>query len=196
MPRSEDFGEPSVTVAKQANPLIGPGIVPDVELVRLHVVVERVAGHETSTTHVFDGDVCRIGSHASNDLVLDDPMISRFHCRIAREGHGWRITDTGSTNGTRLGGVKVLAAELEQEAVLVLGESVIRVTPVSRGHVSRIAVPAQFGAIVGHSVAMQRLFAVLERIAASEIDVLIHGESGTGKELVATELVQRSGRAD
>jgi transcriptional regulator with GAF, ATPase, and Fis domain len=37
---------------------------------------------------------------------------------------------------------------------------------------------------------------VLERIAASEIDVLIHGESGTGKELVATELVQRSGRAD
>jgi DNA-binding NtrC family response regulator len=40
------------------------------------------------------------------------------------------------------------------------------------------------------------MFAVLERVAASEIDVLIHGESGTGKELVATELVQRSARAD
>src|SRR3954462_11715971 len=123
MPRSEDFGEQSVTVAKHANPLLDagrPGTAPDVELVRLHVIVERVAGNETSTTHVFDGDVCRIGSHASNDLVLDDPMISRFHCRIAREGQGWRIPDTGSTNGTRLGGVKVLAAELEQEAVLVL----------------------------------------------------------------------------
>ena len=72
----------------------------------------------------------------------------------------------------------------------------IRVTPVSRGHVSRIAATAQFGAIVGQSAAMQRFFAVLERVAASDIDVLIHGESGTGKELVATELVQRSSRAE
>ncbi|MDB4937046.1 MAG: Response regulator of zinc sigma-54-dependent two-component system [Labilithrix sp.] len=196
MPRSEDFGEPELTRAKHANPLAVPGAAAAVELVRLHVVVERVAGRETSETHVFDGDVCRIGSHASNDLVLDDKTISRFHCRIAREGNAWRITDTGSKNGTRLGGVKVLAAELENESVLVLGESSIRVKPVSRGHVSRIAAPSQFGAIVGQSAAMQRMFAVLERVAASEIDVLIHGESGTGKELVATELVQRSGRAD
>jgi transcriptional regulator with GAF, ATPase, and Fis domain len=42
---------------------------------------------------------------------------------------------------------------------------------------------------------MQRLFATIERVADSDIDVLIHGESGTGKELVATEIVQRSPRA-
>ena len=194
MSRSEDFGDHD-TRAKHVNPLVAPGS-PAVELVRLHVVVERVGGKETAETLVFDGDVCRIGSHESNDLVLADPMISRFHCRVCREGDTWRITDTGSTNGTRLDGVKVLAAELDGEAVIVLGESTIRVRPVSRGHVNRIATPAQFGGIIGHSGAMQRLFAVLERIAASEIDVLIHGESGTGKELVATELVQRSARAD
>jgi DNA-binding NtrC family response regulator len=196
MGRSEDFGEADVTRAKHANPLVMPGGASDVELVRLQVVLERVAGQDSGETLVFDGDVCRIGSHASNDLVLDDKTISRFHCRIAREGNGWRLTDTGSRNGTRLDGVKVLAAELEKESVVVLGESAIRVKPVSRGHISRIAAPAQFGAIVGHSAAMQRMFAVLERVAASEIDVLIHGESGTGKELVATELVQRSARAD
>jgi DNA-binding NtrC family response regulator len=196
MARSEDFGEVAVTRVKHENPLALPGAPAAVELVRLHIVVERVAGEERGETVVFDGDVCRIGSHASNDLVIEDKTISRFHCRIAREGNAWRITDTGSKNGTRLDGVKVLAAELDKEAVLVLGESSIRVTPVSRGHVSRIAAPAQFGAIVGHSAAMQRLFAVLDRVAASEIDVLIHGESGTGKELVATELVQRSGRSD
>ena len=196
MPRSEDFGERDVTRAKHANPLVLSGAPAAVELVRLHVVVERVAGQEAAKTLVFDGDVCRIGSHASNDLVIDDKTISRFHCRIAREGQTWRITDTGSTNGTRLDGVKVLAAELEKESIISLGESSIRVRPVSRGHVSRIAAPAQFGAIVGHSLPMQRMFAVLERIAASEIDVLINGESGTGKELVATELVQRSARAE
>jgi transcriptional regulator with GAF, ATPase, and Fis domain len=196
MPRSEDFGEASVTLAKHVNPLIAPEAAPPVELVRLHVVVERVAGKEASTTHVFDGDVCRIGSHASNDLVLDDKTISRFHCRIAREGHAWRLTDAGSRNGTRLDGVKVLVAELDNEALLVLGESAIRVKPVREGHVNRIAAPAQFGGIIGGSDVMQRLFAVLERVAASEIDVLVHGESGTGKELVATELVQRGSRAE
>jgi len=196
MARSEDFGEVDVTRAKHANPLATHASAPAVELVRLHVVVERVSGNEASQTIAFDGDVCRIGSHASNDIVLEDKTISRFHCRIAREGNAWRITDAGSKNGTRVDGVKVIAAELEKESVLVLGDSAIRVTPVSRGHVNRIAVPAQFGGIIGQSAVMQRLFDVLERVAASEIDVLIHGENGTGKELVATELVQRSRRAE
>ena len=199
MPRSEDFSEKG-TLAKYANPLAAAGApgAAAVELVRLHIVVERLKGKEAAQTLVFDGDQCRIGSHASNDLVLDDPTISRFHCRIAREGNAWRITDTGSMNGTRLDGVKVLAAELDAaaDAVLVLGDSAIRVKPVSRGHVSRIAAASQFGGLVGQSASMQRLFAMLERIAASEIDVLVHGESGTGKELVAAELVQRSARAD
>jgi transcriptional regulator with AAA-type ATPase domain len=194
--REDTGGERQVTLAKYPNPLSGRGALPPVELVRLQIVVERVAGAAVEQVHVFDGEVCRVGSHASNDLVLDDKTISRFHCRITREGNAWRITDAGSTNGTRLDGVKILAAELEAEAVVVLGDSTLRVKPVSRGTVSRLASPPQFGGLIGHSPAMQGLFDLLERIAASEIDVLIHGESGTGKELVATELVQRSARAD
>ena len=196
MPRSEDFGESNVTLAKHANPLVSAEAALAVELVRLHVVVERVAGRDVAVTHLFDGDVCRIGSHESNDLVLQDKTISRFHCRIAREGSAWRLTDAGSRNGTRLDGVKVLVADLDAEAVVVLGESTLRVKPVSRGHVNRIAKPTQFGGIIGSGDAMQKMFDVLERVAASEIDVLVHGESGTGKELVATELVQRGSRAD
>ena len=196
MARSNDFGEHAVTQAKHANPLTAAASAAAVELVRLEVLLQRVAGKDAAETLVFDGDVCRIGSHASNDVVLDDKTISRFHCRIVREGNAWRITDAGSKNGTRVDGVKVIAAELEKESVLVLGDSSIRVTPVSRGHVSRIAAASQFGGIIGQSAVMQRLFDVLERVAASEIDVLIHGENGTGKELVATELVQRSRRAD
>ena len=51
------------------------------------------------------------------------------------------------------------------------------------------------GALVGESAAMVQLLALLERVAASEIDVLVRGESGTGKEVVARELVRRSARA-
>ncbi|HEX9164282.1 MAG TPA: sigma-54 dependent transcriptional regulator [Gemmatimonadales bacterium] len=48
--------------------------------------------------------------------------------------------------------------------------------------------------IAGRSAPMRRLFAQLDRIAPSDITVLIHGESGTGKELIARAIHVQSGR--
>ena len=45
-----------------------------------------------------------------------------------------------------------------------------------------------FGQLLGKSAVMQRLFGLLERLAATHSTVLIQGESGTGKELVARAL--------
>jgi DNA-binding NtrC family response regulator len=44
------------------------------------------------------------------------------------------------------------------------------------------------GSMVGNSKKMQELFAMIERVAPSNVSVLITGESGTGKELVARTL--------
>ena len=46
----------------------------------------------------------------------------------------------------------------------------------------------RFGELLGKSAVMQRLFGLLERLAATNSIVLIQGESGTGKELVARAL--------
>ncbi len=49
--------------------------------------------------------------------------------------------------------------------------------------------------LVGQSAPMQKVFELIERVAASDSSVLITGESGTGKEVVARALHKRSRRS-
>src|SRR5256714_2434290 len=48
------------------------------------------------------------------------------------------------------------------------------------------------GALIGASEAMQRVRAMIEKVAETDATVLVRGESGTGKELVAREIHERS----
>lgn len=52
----------------------------------------------------------------------------------------------------------------------------------------------KFGGIIGGCQGMQDVFQQVEKIAQTDISVLIVGETGTGKELIARELHQRSSR--
>jgi len=53
----------------------------------------------------------------------------------------------------------------------------------------------RFGEIVGTSPPMQAVFRKVEKIAPTDISVLVTGETGTGKELIAREIHNRSPRA-
>jgi len=53
----------------------------------------------------------------------------------------------------------------------------------------------RFGEIVGSSPPMQEVFRKVQKVAATDISVLVTGETGTGKELIAHELHNRSARA-
>jgi two-component system response regulator HydG len=55
---------------------------------------------------------------------------------------------------------------------------------------------SRFEELIGTSPPMLRLFDQLDRVAPSDVSVLVAGESGTGKEVVARALHKRSGRRD
>jgi pSer/pThr/pTyr-binding forkhead associated (FHA) protein len=55
-----------------------------------------------------------VGRDLSNDIVVQDPEISRFHMRLRRGKHGYTVEDMGSTNGTYVNGVMVTQPRLLQ----------------------------------------------------------------------------------
>jgi transcriptional regulator with GAF, ATPase, and Fis domain len=165
---------------------------------QLELFVESMAGHPVPVGAYAHGDVFQIGAHRKNDLVLDDPQVSQFHCRLRAVHGAWRIEDLDSFNGTRVDGVRVRDADLPYPSCrLQLGASTVRVHAGGlRDAEDDAPMASGFGAIRGSSVEMRRLFGMLERIADSDATVLIQGESGTGKGLVANELVQHGPRKD
>ena len=202
MPR-DWVAEPSAAPPRSPNPTLpevdvehGRPLVETISVPRISLSVEREGGMPIQRSIVHDGDICKIGSHASNDIVLRDPMVSRFHCRLVREDGIWVLRDSGSMNGTKIDGVRVRDADIIDGGVLGLGDSVVRIRAGDAQKEDLVPTLPSFGALVGTSLAMRRLFGLLEKIAQSDINVLIEGESGTGKELVATETMQRSARAD
>jgi DNA-binding NtrC family response regulator len=135
-----------------------------------------------------------VGAHATCDLVLADPQVSRRHAELSAVPEGIRIKDLGSTNGTWWQGTKVGEVVVPSGATVQFGA-----TPVRIAAAESIALPPsehdRFGAMAGQSVAMRELFAVLEMASPTDATVLIEGESGTGKELAARAIHDASSRA-
>jgi DNA-binding NtrC family response regulator len=189
----DDHGEGTLAEQIQTVRKLSSAVV----IPRLELLVERESGAARRRVLEVEGDVLRLGSHPSNDLVLDDPLVSRFHCRLTRTESGWAVTDSGSLNGTGIDGVRVREADLPSPMChLELGRSVVRVRELSGHAVADVPTWSSFGELHGESLVMRRLFGVLNKIAQSDSTVLIEGESGTGKELAATEIARRGSRAD
>jgi DNA-binding NtrC family response regulator len=154
-----------------------------------------VAGPDAGSSHVAELDRIRIGTAESNDLVLADPTVSRFHLELRRGGDRIEIVDLGSTNGTRIGPalIRGSSARVPPGTELEIGET--RLSVDDGALVTVEAGPAELGEIRGQSPALRRLLATAARVAESEVPVLLFGESGTGKELVARAIHDASSRA-
>jgi DNA-binding NtrC family response regulator len=66
----------------------------------------------------------------------------------------------------------------------------------SRERILGSTIDDQFAGLIGNSQAMKEVLEQVEKVAATDANVLILGENGTGKELVAREIHRRSARRD
>src|ERR1700722_19220775 len=80
---------------------------------------------------VSEKERIRIGTHSSNDLVVDDRTASRQHCELQYTDRGYLLIDLDSTNGTFVDGKQVERAFLFAGATLTIGTTEIVFTPVN-----------------------------------------------------------------
>jgi DNA-binding NtrC family response regulator len=136
-----------------------------------------------------------VGQGPACALRLRDPQVSRRHLALAVVGGRLRVTDLESTNGTYCGELALREAYLRGGETLRVGQSRLQVHRRS-GAAPRPPSPrAGFGRTLGESHAMRRLYPLVERLAASEIPLVIEGETGTGKEALAEAIHEHSPRA-
>ena len=157
--------------------------------------ITAVSGPDKGTCRSFGQEVVQIGTARSNDLVLSDRTVSRFHLRIETDKRSFAFVDLGSTNGTWIGGIRVEKAFLSGGALVDLGASQLRFRPL--GDTTTVELPLQdrLGALIGGSAKMRKLYGLVTKMAPSELPVIIEGETGTGKDLVARAIHELSPRA-
>jgi len=70
---------------------------------------------------LLDKDRIILGRGAGVDVLLDDVSVSHQHAALELAGAGFRIRDLGSTNGVRVNGGRVAAADLKHGDRLEIG---------------------------------------------------------------------------
>ncbi|HEY2901980.1 MAG TPA: sigma 54-interacting transcriptional regulator [Polyangia bacterium] len=148
-----------------------------------------------------------LGRGADVQVRIDAPSISRRHAELLIQDGRVAIRDLGSQNGTRINGERIADQRpLSYGDVITLGEVFVIFSEQPPGEsIGRDGTPGPEAiertmtlgdtTVLVADPSMGHVYAQIERLAATDLSVLIWGETGTGKELAATALHLWSNRA-
>ncbi len=158
-------------------------------------IVQRVA---TTGRPVVVADALHDTRWSSSASVVNLKVCSVMCAPLMREGEPFGVIYLGNDRVVDLFDEKSLevltvfaaqASLLAQNAQLLDG--LRRENEALRQEVEQ----SRFGEIIGAGASMREVYRRIDRVADTDVSVLISGETGTGKELVAREIHRRSQRA-
>jgi len=125
--------------------------------------------------------------NASGDGNSSGPLV------IIITAHG---SERMAVEAVKSGAYDYLSKPFELDELRLVVKNAAETIALRRENVSlrrRIEAEAsQRGTLIGDSASMQRVRAMIDKVAETDATVLVRGESGTGKELVARELHERN----
>lgn len=142
------------------------------------------------TTRLVDGLV--FGRDGSSTVPLAGHQASRRHAEVRRIGPVPTLRDLGSRNGTWVNGARITERAIGPGDVLRIGEWVGFVLELPEtGAVAdfKALSPGWYG-----SGTLARIVDPVQRVAATDLPVIVEGETGTGKEGMARAVHVWSGR--
>lgn len=160
------------------------------------LVLEVLSGPEHGQSFICDRPNLRIGADPLCDMVLTDPTVSRNHAEVRQRGQNFVLVDLKSTNGTFLNNNKIDNAMIQPGEIFRCGRSKLRFDVRTEKVEIHTTERTHYDNIIGQSQALREIFSILDRVAPSELSVVIEGETGSGKELIARAIHDHSARKD
>jgi DNA-binding NtrC family response regulator len=169
---------------------------PEVDASPVFVVTVEAGVDRGASARIEANQAARllVGQSPACTLQLHDPHVSRRHLGLEIAGDRLRMTDLGSTNGTFVGELQLEGALLRGGERIRIGDTTLAITRAG-SETTPLPHAMRFGRVIGASPEMRRIYPLCERIAQSNVPVVIEGETGTGKELLAEAIHEASPRA-
>lgn len=176
--------------------------------------MKRALAQQNHTLHeAEDGEKAwAMMSENKPDLVFLDlnmpgikgmELLQRIHEQMADPPQVIVVTAYGSekiaVEAMKKGAYDYLAKPYEVDELRLITQHAIEQLSLKRENQrlrEEIRLREGFGEMIGESKAMLRIYDIIEKIAPTDVTVLIEGENGTGKELVAREIHRRSQRVN
>jgi DNA-binding NtrC family response regulator len=189
---STDHGEPTREIGFQGTQVRDDGTGPMLVLHKQRLIV--VSGPDRGLEKEVESTRIVVGTSPNADLQLSDRTVSRMHCEIAVRDERYVIKDLDSTNGTEVNGTPVVEAILSPGSRVRLGDTEILFEPKKKWERVPDAATDHFGEMYGSSAVMRNVFAMLAKVAKTDLSAILVGETGTGKELAARAVHEYSAR--